>query len=115
MTLPEFYAALGSDYQSMHKQIPSDALIAKFLRLYAQDPSMTQLRESISQENWDGAFRAAHTLKGVALNLGLSCLARSASELTEHLRGGSPLTNPELLAHVEQAHESVIAALPQLN
>lgn len=115
MTLPEFYTALGSDYQSMHKQIPSDALISKFLRLYAQDPSMAQLRESISQENWDGAFHAAHTLKGVALNLGLSCLASSASELAEHLRGGRPLTSPELLARVEQAYESVIAALSKLN
>ena len=33
------------------------------------------------------AFRAVHTLKGVALNLGLTALAGVCSEMTEALRG----------------------------
>ena len=33
------------------------------------------------------AFRAAHTLKGICLNLGFSCLGKAASELAEYLRG----------------------------
>ncbi|MDD6903197.1 MAG: Hpt domain-containing protein, partial [Eubacteriales bacterium] len=44
----------------------------------------------------EAAFRAAHTLKGVAKNLGFSDLGESASVLTEVLRnrtfdGASPL------------------------
>ena len=35
------------------------------------------------------AFRAAHTLKGVAANLGFAKLAAAAGELTEILRKGS--------------------------
>lgn len=33
------------------------------------------------------AFRAVHTLKGVALNLGLGSLAHASSQMTEALRG----------------------------
>ncbi|MDE6402089.1 MAG: Hpt domain-containing protein, partial [Clostridiales bacterium] len=37
--------------------------------------------------NMEEAFRAAHTLKGVGLNLSLTKLHKSASAMTEALRG----------------------------
>lgn len=42
----------------------------------------------MNEGDYESAFRAAHTLKGVALNLGLGRLAKSSSELTEALRAG---------------------------
>lgn len=114
MTLQEFYAKLGSDYQSMFKQIPNEQMIRKFLLLYPSDSSVQLLHQSISRQDWNEAFRAVHTLKGVALNLGLPPLAAAASALTEALRGGKPLTDPSLLECVDTQHQALLAALSEL-
>lgn len=64
--------------------------------------------------DWESAFRAAHTLKGVAQNLGFDALYRAASALTEHLRGGQPLTEPQLLDATAAEHERVMSAIEAL-
>ena len=62
------------------------------------------------------AFRAVHTLKGVALNLGLGSLAHASSQMTEALRGQDPM--PEsvqpLYVAVQKEHTAVCSALEQL-
>lgn len=115
MTLSELYAALGGDVQAVLARIPSEAMIRKFAKMYPQDTSFAELRQAVGACDWDGAFRAAHTLKGVALNLGFSELADAASALTEHLRGGNALTQPALLQAVEDAHAQALRALNELD
>lgn len=115
MTLSELYAALGGDVQAVLARIPSEAMIRKFAKMYPQDTSFAELRQAVDACDWDGAFRAAHTLKGVALNLGFSYLADAASALTEHLRGGNALTQPALLQAVEDAHAQALRALNELD
>ena len=46
------------------------------------------LKTAVNNNDWEKAFLAVHTLKGMALNLGLSALASASSNLTEELRGG---------------------------
>lgn len=53
-----------------------------------RDTSYSNLCAALNEGDYESAFRAAHTLKGVALNLGLGRLAKSSSELTEALRAG---------------------------
>ena len=62
------------------------------------------------------AFRAAHTLKGVALNLGLTALAGVCSEMTEALRGSDtlPASAPALFEAVQREYDRVTGALAQL-
>ena len=91
MTLSELYIVLGGDVHATLARIPSETMIQKFAKMYTQDTSFAELRQAVGACDWDGAFRAAHTLKGVALNLGFSYLADAASALTEHLRGGNAL------------------------
>ena len=69
------------------------AWLCDFLRLcimlYIQnsgDDSYNSLSVSIENRDYHEAFKAAHTLKGVSLNLSLSRLSASASEITEYLR-----------------------------
>ena len=65
-------------------------------------------------KNWKDVFLAAHTLKGVAQNLGFDALYRASSALTEHLRGGQPLTEPQLLDATAAEHERVMNAIEAL-
>ena len=90
MTVKEFYDTIGADYQNVLSRLMKDTLVIKFLNKYKDDASYDKLEKCIKDKNYEEAFSAAHTLKGLALNLGLSNLGNAASELTEYLRSGGP-------------------------
>ena len=114
MTLKEFYEQIDGSYDDTLHRLPSEALVHRFVLKYPADPSFAQLREAVAAADWESAFRAAHTLKGVAQNLGFDALYRAASALTEHLRGGQPLTEPQLLDATTAEHERVMSAIEAL-
>lgn len=87
MTVKEFYSTIGADYQNVLSRLMKDTLVLKFLNKYKDDTSFDKLEKSVKAKNYEEAFSAAHTLKGLALNLGLSKLGGAASDLTEYLRG----------------------------
>ena len=115
MTLSEFYAAIGGDVSAVLMRIPSKQMLARFVRMYASDPTFRQLQAAVNAQNWPAAFLAAHTLKGVAQNLGFPHLQTAASALTEHLRGDRPLTDRALLEDVVRAHSELTEALSRLS
>ena len=114
MKLEELYQKIGGDLETVMKRIPSEAMIGKFVRKYANDPTYNRLTAAVEAKNWKDAFLAAHTLKGVAQNLGFDALYRASSALTEHLRGGQPLTEPQLLDATAAEHERVMSAIEAL-
>ncbi|MFQ8901061.1 MAG: Hpt domain-containing protein [Lachnospira eligens] len=71
MTIKECYDAMGADYQNTLNRFPNEAFIKKFVLKFLDDNSYANLKEAIAAGNVEEAFRAAHTLKGVCLNLGL--------------------------------------------
>ena len=113
MTIREFYTLVGGSYDDMSERFPSDALILRFLTMLPQDGSMELLMDAADAKT---AFRAVHTLKGVALNLGLTALAGVCSEMTEALRGSDtlPASAPALLEAVQREYDKVTGALAQL-
>ena len=68
MTLQEFYARIGGNYETTIRRLPSEALVRKFVLKYPGDPSFNQLKDALAAQDWETAFRASHTLKGVAQN-----------------------------------------------
>ena len=52
------------------------------------DANFGKLREAIDAKDYEGAFSAAHALKGVVTNLSLTPLAKPVIEITESLRAG---------------------------
>ena len=116
MTIREFYTLVGGSYDDMSERFPSDALILRFLTMLPQDGSMELLARSMDAADAKTAFRAVHTLKGVALNLGLTALAGVCSEMTEALRGSDtlPASAPALFEAVQREYDKVTGALVQL-
>lgn len=86
MTIEECYQELGGNYASVSSRIPGSKLIEKFIGKFLDDRSFETLCIQIQAGNREGAFRAAHTLKGVCANLSLDRLQKSAGRLTEILR-----------------------------
>lgn len=113
-TLREAYQSVGADYEDVLRRLMgSEDMVARFAARFAEDPSFAQLTEALAVRDAETAFRAAHTLKGVAQNLGLVNLYEPASDLTESLRGGSLAGADELAAPVREQYEATIAALSE--
>lgn len=91
MTVKEFYDRIGGDYNDAVQRFQSDAVILRFLKMFLKDDNINLLSQSIEKGDVKNAFRAVHTLKGIALNLSFSEFADTCSAMTEHLRGLSAL------------------------
>lgn len=111
MTIEEKYICLHGDYAEAKSRLMSDRLVEKYALKFLNDPSMQQLRDAVAAGDNPTAFRAVHTLKGVAANLAFTELRVAASDLTEQMRSCDKPADAELLQKVEDAYELVIDTL----
>lgn len=111
MTIQECYAALGGDYEEVLNRLYSEALVRKFVGKFSSDPSFRLLNDSLKAGNYEEAFRAAHTLKGVSQNLSFTKLYQSSHEITEALRTANYDLALQLLPRVEADYASTCAAI----
>ena len=89
MNINECYQAMGADYEEVFGRLRNERLITKFVLKFPGDPSFSQLQSTLEEKNVEEAFRAAHTLKGVAQNLGFT---RSMNH--RHSHRSSPRRQP---------------------
>ena len=69
MTIQECYEAIGGNYEDILRRLRSEALIRKFTLKFLEDQSYPLLKQALGDNNYEEAFRGAHTLKGVCQNL----------------------------------------------
>lgn len=86
MTLQECYVKIGGDYNDILHRFMNENMVRKFVLKFPQDNNMALFEESWAKKDYETAFRAMHTLKGVAVNLGFTALYNVSSALTEKLR-----------------------------
>ncbi|MGN0312433.1 MAG: Hpt domain-containing protein [Lachnospiraceae bacterium] len=86
MLLSECYQLFGGDYESVKQRISKEEIIEKFVLRFLTEPSYDNLCAALKEENYEEAFRAAHSLKGVSQNLGFERLSVSSGDMTEYLR-----------------------------
>ena len=111
MTLKNLYEAVGGDYKDVVKRLISEEFAAQLALGFLDDDGFSSLEKAMKNRNAEDAFRAAHTLKGVALNLGFKNLGESASELTEVLRKRTFDGADEPFEKVRADYAVVISAL----
>lgn len=90
MQVREFYKDLGEDFEEVFERIGNEQWIEKYLKKFATEAYHKKLDEAIAEQSWSEAFKMAHSIKGLAMNLGLSRLAKLSSELCEPMRAGAP-------------------------
>ena len=74
MTLKECYTALEGDYEGVLNRLRSEKMVQKFVLKFLNDKSHELLVTSMEAGNYEEAFRAAHTIKGVCQNLSFTKL-----------------------------------------
>lgn len=114
MNVRECYEIMNGDYEDVKRRFLSDTRIRKFALLFLGDNSMEELREAMGCRNREKGFQAAHTLKGICLNLGFAGLFVPVNRITEMLRAGFfEKAEKEMLA-VEEAFEKTMKGLHEL-
>lgn len=84
------FEVYGANYDAtMERFMGSESTYIKLLGLLFQDENPALLGRALEAGDVAGAFQAAHTLKGVAGNLGLTPLYGAACALVEPLRQGT--------------------------
>ena len=101
MTLEECYESFKGDYEEVVNRLCSRKFVEKFLVKFLADKSYEDLHRYLDEENYEEAFRAAHTLKGVC------------QKVTEALRGGKNEVTPEMLQRLDADYENVVHAIQE--
>lgn len=113
MTLQECYAAMGGNYTEVCVRLHSDRLVKKFVLKFLDDKSYEFLSSSMAEKNYEEAFRAAHTIKGVCQNLGFTRLLDSSSQLSDALRNGWTPEADTLMGQVEADYCMTVGAIQE--
>ncbi len=115
MSIKDFYAAVGGSYDEIMRRLLSEERVVKYLGKFCNDKSFELMTKDIAEEKWEDAFRDAHNLKGISVNLGLQNLFESSTELCESMRNGKPAVDIQpMFDRVKQDYETVVAAIAQL-
>ena len=85
----------------------------RFLGKFLADENMDGLRQAVTYRQVKNAFSYAHTLKGVAANLGIEVLLEKLLPVVEILRGGSFDGVEQWMPELEQRYEQVIQSIKQ--
>lgn len=113
MTLKECYAKLCGDYEDALSRLQSERLVQKFVLKFLNDKSYELLCKSMEEKNYEEAFRAVHTIKGVSQNLSFTKLIESSEKLTQVLRGGNWNGDEVLYNQVLEDYKSTAAAIEE--
>ena len=100
--------------EALGRFMGNEELLMQFLLKFPHDPNFPQLREAMARGDVDGAFTAAHTLKGVTGNLSMKALSRQVGLVVEDLRGGDFTSASGKMGQLEELYRNLTEVLEQL-
>lgn len=116
MDIRNFLDQVGGDYDEVMSRLMKEDRILKYVSRFPDSEDYPLLLESLEKCDWESAFRASHTIKGVCLNLGLGKLGKSSSELCETMRNGAPTTDiTPLIEKVKEDYAFTVEKIKELN
>lgn len=115
MNVREAYESVDSNYDNVLKRLGSEAMIQRFARKFVDDPTFQDLTHALEVKDAESAFRAAHTMKGICLNLGFDKLYEVSAALTEQLRGREIAGSEAMYQQVVEQYDRLIAAIQSID
>jgi HPt (histidine-containing phosphotransfer) domain-containing protein len=104
----------GYDYQaSIERFMNKEDLYLKFLLKFLADKQFDNLKAALEADDAEAGYTAAHTLKGVAGNLGITPVFSLASEIAEICRSKGDGAK-ELFAKLETEHAAALELIGSL-
>ena len=87
----------------------NESFYLRLVNMALDDGGFARLRDSLAANDLDGAFEAAHALKGILGNLALTPIYAPTVELTDKLRSRAPGDYSELLRTVLEQRDKLAA------
>ena len=97
--------------EGLGRCLNNEAMYFRLIAMAAENAAFGRLEESLKAGDLDGAFSAAHNLKGALGNLALEPIYRPAAELTELLRDKTPGDYEALMEKIRQGREALRALI----
>lgn len=100
----EIFEAYGADYgETMGRFMGNEAMYLRLMEMLFADDNLQKLGSSLEADDLKGAFEAAHALKGVVGNMGLTPLYKAVCTIVEPLRARE--TRDDYMALFEEIRE----------
>ena len=116
MNLNEFYEKVGGSLDEVMGRLMNEARIMKYLDKFRNSTEVQDFYTALNAEDYETAFRGAHSLKGMCANLGIGNLQRSSSDVCEALRPGVKPSGDisDLLAKMDEDYKTFNEAIKEL-
>lgn len=115
MNIKECYEIMDANYEDVHDRLINDELILRFNKKFLSSKDYYDMLKFLEEENYPEAFRMAHNIKGLCLNLSYSGLYTVINELCEALRHGKPnMDITPMLEVVAEKYKQVIDGIAMM-
>ncbi len=85
----EYLEDMGAEVKdALDRMSGNRAEYFEYLKKFTEDSSIADLRKAVADKDADAATAAVHTLKGVALSLGLMPVADACADMLLNFRSG---------------------------
>ncbi|MDO4338623.1 MAG: Hpt domain-containing protein [Eubacteriales bacterium] len=116
MTLQEVAAETGIDLETTLARFANmEMLLKKFLKKFPDDKSFQELSRAIEAGDYPAAEHAAHTLKGVAGNLGFQGLFEINQKIVDAVRAGNTEEAAGYFRKDKEMYDNIVAVIKQLD
>lgn len=113
MTAREFYGEIGQNYDVvLGRMMGSEEFVKMLLGEFLKDHTMEHLKTAVEHGETEEIFNQSHTLKGLALNLGIKPLYQETEVLVEMTRAGQPSDGvAAVFSKIESTYRKMTALL----
>ena len=111
--MSDFYKTVGGDMNDVLDRLEDIDMVKENLLDFSEDVSYSELLQCLGDNDIKGAFRAAHTLKGICYTFGIGRLGDDASAVCEELRHGVPPSR-EMTERLAEEYRRTLEALGRL-
>lgn len=106
---------LCADVQgTLHRFSGNRGLLKKFMLKFPQDATFEKLSAAVAQGDYEAVETTAHTLKGVAANLGFVRLYEACGDLVQAVRQGQYETISALFELTKEEYEKIVSCLTRV-
>lgn len=115
-TVDDVLNVAGADYDTTLKRFAGNKkILEKFFRKYPSDPSFAMLVTALNAKQFDDVEHAAHTLKGVSANLGLTAISELAAQIVNMVRSRQIDGIDAVFKKLEEKQNAVITTINSLS
>jgi len=95
--------------EGLGRCLNNEAFYLKLVGKGLENPSFERLKETCEAGDYDQAFDAAHSLKGMLANLALTPILRPVEQITELLRAKTSMDYAPLTGEILSARDQLIS------